>query len=159
MTSIKGRSRGMWLVGQSSEATLGCKLPSNRQVLSRLHYLHCLQSKGISESATIIADEVLLLWEKARITTRQHYHVVSKIKEIFAVWKNIKKNAKRQTAAQQFKEGEFVNKLDLLFDIAHANAMNLITVQEDRDFLVAQRETGRRGSMGPIDVKLTQLEK
>jgi hypothetical protein len=52
----------------------------------------------------------------------------------------------------------FVNKLDDLFDVAHADALNLISIEEDRLFLLAQREKGRRGCMGAVDVKLSTKE-
>jgi hypothetical protein len=42
----------------------------------------------------------------------------------------------------------FVNNLDYLFDVAHANVINLIKLQGEKEFLKAQREKGRRGSMG-----------
>ena len=31
-----------------------------------------------------------------------------------------------------------------LFDIAHANALEMISVEEDKQFLMGQREPGRR---------------
>ena len=45
-----------------------------------------------------------------------------------------------------------------LFDVAHANAMSLIYFQEDEEFLIAQRESGSRGSMGAMDKKLANME-
>ena len=33
-----------------------------------------------------------------------------------------------------------------LFDIAHANALEMISIEEDKQFLMAQREPGRRKS-------------
>lgn len=56
------------------------------------------------------------------------------------------------------KVNNFVNNLDDLFDVAHANAMNLIKLQEDKEFLKAQREKGRRGSI-KIDKKLLITKK
>ena len=41
--------------------------------------------------------------------------------------------------------------MDELFDIAHARAMEDISIEEDRAFLLAQREKGRRGKMGSVD--------
>ena len=46
----------------------------------------------------------------------------------------------------------------MTFDVAHADALHLIKIQEDRDFLLAQREKGRRGSLGPVDLKLAKVE-
>ena len=48
--------------------------------------------------------------------------------------------------------------LDDLCDAAHADAMSIITNEEDKLFLVAQREKGRRGCLGPVDTELVKLE-
>ena len=56
-------------------------------------------------------------------------------------------------------EAKFVDVLDDLFDVAHADALQLIKIDEDREFLIAQREIGRRGCLGSIDMKLTRQEK
>ena len=44
-------------------------------------------------------------------------------------------------------------------DIAHADAMKLINIEEDRKFPEAQREKGQRGCMGAVDTKLAKQEK
>ena len=45
-----------------------------------------------------------------------------------------------------------------LFDIAHQDALAKITINEDKEFLKAQREKVRRGCMGTKDMSLTALE-
>jgi hypothetical protein len=45
------------------------------------------------------------------------------------------------------------------FDIAHQDALTMIRIEEDKLFLVKQREKGRPGSMLGIDIKLTNIEK
>ena len=52
---------------------------------------------------------------------------------------------------------EFEDSLGDLFDIAHANATNMIKI-EDRKFLFAQRQKGRIGSMLGVDKKLAAIE-
>ena len=47
-----------------------------------------------------------------------------------------------------------VNHLEEMFDIACADALQLMTIQEDKDFLIARREKGHRGQMGVIDTAL-----
>ena len=42
------------------------------------------------------------------------------------------------------KEEAFKEILNDFFDMAHQDAMKLIKIQLDRDFLIAQREKGRR---------------
>ena len=49
------------------------------------------------------------------------------------------------------REQDFVNKLDLLFDVAHADALNLIKIDEDRHFLLDQR--------GKREMVMTTLDK
>lgn len=65
----------------------------------------------------------------------------------------IKKNANRDTDSQpkNKKEEQFVVKLDDFFDVAHANALELIQHEEDKEYLLAQRRKGREGSMIGVD--------
>ena len=52
----------------------------------------------------------------------------------------MKKLRGRTTPAEIKKREDFKESLDNLFDIAHSNALALIKIQEDRDFLIAHRE-------------------
>ena len=83
-TSISS-TRSIWLIGGVSEKLTGSKLPSNRQVLSRFFYLHKLEKKTVQESAAITTEELLSFWVKARIPTRQKYHIINKVKEYHEV--------------------------------------------------------------------------
>jgi hypothetical protein len=49
--------------------------------------------------------------------------------------------------------------LDNLFDIAYADAFQLIKIEEDKIFLKHQREPGRVGYLGGVDKKLLDKEK
>ena len=112
----------------------------------------------IQASAITVAREILSFWEKARIPTRQECHIVSQIKKMHNTWQCLKKNSSRTTETQKSKEASFVATLDNLFDVAHHDALNITKMQEDIEFLLAQRQKGRRGSMGPVDMKLTKKE-
>ena len=46
-----------------------------------------------------------------------------------------------------------------MFDVAHENALILMIILEDREFLLALREKGRRGTMAGINGKLTRRAK
>jgi len=100
----------------------------------------------------------MVFWQKARIPTRQEYNIINKIKDLHNRWQKLKKHSGRKTETQQRNNEEFTCTLDDLFDVAHADAMTIITNEEDRLFLVAQREKGRRGCLGPVDTKLVKLE-
>ncbi|ESO05645.1 hypothetical protein HELRODRAFT_171303 [Helobdella robusta] len=85
-------------------------------------------------------DKVMDMWNKARIPTTYHTHVVEKVNE-----------------AQRAREKEFEEKEHMLFDIAHQHAMQLIRIQEDIEFLEDQRGS-RRMQMSGIDKDLTKKE-
>ena len=80
---------------------------------------------------------------------------------MFREWEKLKKNkenkAKRSEALQQ-KENEWKEGLEDLFDISHARALEMIKIQEDKEFLLAQQEKGRRGKMGNVDLALAKKE-
>ena len=44
-------------------------------------------------------------------------------------------------------------------DIAHQNALDMIIIEEDKLFLIVQREDGRRGYMSEVDTDLAEKEK
>ncbi|GBN15437.1 hypothetical protein AVEN_161866-1 [Araneus ventricosus] len=52
----------------------------------------------------------------------------------------------------------FISDLNNLFDIAHANALEIIKIEEDRKLLLSQREPGRRGCLMGVDMKLAKRE-
>ena len=89
----------------------------------------------------------------ARIPTRQEYNIVVKMKDLHGKWK-----AEKTGASKRRKEIAFVDSLDDLFDVAYADAMKLINIEEDRKFLEAQREKGRRGCMDAVYTKLPQSQ-
>lgn len=68
------------------------------------------------------------------------------------------KKTEEMTAAMKKRYEKFVNNLDNLFDIAHANALDMMRNDEDIEFLKKQRENGRPGSMLGVDQKLADKE-
>jgi len=78
--------------------------------------------------------EVITFWVKASIATKQEYHVSQKIKDLHTKWINLKKKSLRRSNNQILKENKFISTLDNLFDIAHANAPNLMIIKEDKFF-------------------------
>ncbi len=155
---ISKKGRGIWLVGSMLETITGSKLPSNRQVLARFFYAHKSGHHTIQESAKMAAHETMHFWAKARIPVRQDYNIINKIKNLYSDWQSLQRNASRNTPAQKQRETKFTDMLDDLFDVAHADALQMIKIDEDREFLIAQREKGRRGCLGSIDMKLAKQE-
>jgi adenylate/nucleoside-diphosphate kinase len=56
------------------------------------------------------------------------------------------------------REKQFEETLDYLFDIVHSNVMNLIKIDEEKKFLLLQRQRGRVGCMLGRDMKLSEKE-
>jgi len=114
------------------------------------------------EALNHTALAVLMIWEKARIPTRLKHHVVAKLEGLFKEWEKLKKNKENKSKRSEglrLKEGKWKESLDELFDIAHSNALDMIKIPEDRAFLLAQREPGRRGIMGNVDTTTARFEK
>ena len=64
---------------------------------------------------------------------RVEQHCIQKLQSVFYEWKALQKHKSRTTETHKIKEKEFVSRLEDLFDIAaHSNALNLITITEDR---------------------------
>lgn len=160
MTMAKAtRSKSaLWLLGAEETEITGTKLPSKRQALCVLLYHHKTLKKTIHESAIAVMKEVLVFWDKARIPVRPEHHAIKQLETLHDKWKKLKKNAKRTSETQQSNVQAFADQLGDLFDIAHQDALILVKNPEDREFLLAQREKGRRGCMGSADMTLNSRE-
>lgn len=148
-----GKDRGFWLLGGGLERLTGLKLPSLRQVLLRFLQLHVAEKNSVRKSANIAATETMSFWLKAQIPTQRVDKVINKIEKVHSNWRHLKNESKLKLKCQSAKQKLFSEQLDDLFDIARENALNDLKIKEDRDFLLAQREKGRKGTMGPVDKK------
>lgn len=148
------------LVGNVSHQIMGAKLPSIRQILQtffyNMHYVH-LNAK---QSATLTLDAIIIFWQQARIPTRRMDHCVESLLRIYDKWKNIQKVVpSKRTPRILENEKAFVDSLDDLFDIASATALTTMRNEEDKKFLLMQREKGRPGCMAGVDTRLAAREK
>lgn len=160
-TIVTRKKTDVWLVGQTSSDFSQRKLPSKKEVLSVFFYYKNKQKQTVRESAHPTAKDVLDIWSKARIPTRLKKHVVEKVENMFKEWQNLKKNkenkAKRSDSLKE-REDTWMRNLDELFDIAHADALEMINIEADRQFLLGQRQKGRVGKIGNIDRKQAKKE-
>jgi adenylate/nucleoside-diphosphate kinase len=117
----------LYLLGQPIESISGNKLPSNGDVLRRLFYL--LKAKNtLKVAGKIVYDEILLFWQKARIPTKFERNILPKINDLYDYLRSLQKNKLRQNELQIEKEATFINSLDDLFDIAHTNALEIMSI-------------------------------
>ena len=135
------------------------KLPSTREILGVFFRLHNKEKKTVREAATESVRQVQAIWVgKARIPVKPEQHSIKKLETLFQSWKYLKRLRTRKTPAQISKQEAFREALDNLFDIAHEKALQKIEIEEDRDFLLAQREKERRGIMTSEDTVLVKKE-
>lgn len=132
------------------------KLPTNRQVLLRF-YWQLQRVKSVRNASHVTVEELNQLWAKAYIPTRLTKHSIEKIEKLHASWLMLKKNKSRNTKSQKDREANFIDGLDSLFDIAHADALTMIKIEEDRQFLEDQRGE-RKMVMTVIDKDFTEKQ-
>ena len=88
---------------------------------------------------------------KANVPTIDPCHILKKVRKLHEENSALKKSKSRESVKAVENRMYFqVNKKNL-FDIAHQDAMQLMTIKEDRDFLKAQRETRRKVKMSGVD--------
>jgi len=149
----------VWLIGQISPSIGTTKLPSKKEVMALFFYCKQQQKQCIREACNSTSEAVLDVWAKAGIPTKYKPDIVMKIKLLFREWINLKKNKENKAKRSAFlvrKENEWQCSLDSLFDISHSNAMEMITIKEDKDFLSDQRDKCRIGKIGTVDLKLVK---
>lgn len=143
----------VWLIGQPSPSLNQSRLPSIQQVLCVFWHYKLEMKKSIKKSATCTAEDVMSVWEKAGIPTKWKQHVIIKIEKYFTEWQKLKKNKENRAKRSETviaREQSWKDGLSNLFDIAHTDAMKIMTNQEDRQFLINQREN-RHGQIGSVD--------
>lgn len=137
----------IFLIGYMSHQITGSKLPSNGQVLRCLFY-NKRQVKLETRDAARLTIQEVLFWEKSKIPTKQLKNCIAKLEKLQEEWRKLQRNATRRLSKAQSKKVEaFKSSLDDLFDIAHQDALKN-TNEEDRQFLLLQRQKGRAGSIG-----------
>ncbi|KAG0730526.1 WD repeat-containing protein 46 [Chionoecetes opilio] len=146
----------VWLLGHSVPTITGAKLPSRGDVLRRFFYAHKEEKKTVQQSAAEAAKEVLDFWTRARIPTIAETSVRKKITGLFDEWKILSKSKNNSGVTPAEKQKTFQESLPDLLDIAHSDALTLMTIPEDKEFLLAQRKKGRWGSMAGLDKKLKE---
>lgn len=151
-------SAQVYLIGVPYTQILGSKLPSKKQVLSVFFFNHRTLKLTLRDSAALVHDELAVFWAKARIPIQSKHRSIEKILAIHGQWQTLLKTSKRRTDNQQQKETAFMDDLNDLFDIAAFDALERI-MEEDKQFLILQRQKGRPGSMAGIDKVTVDREK
>ncbi|KAF2898491.1 hypothetical protein ILUMI_07687 [Ignelater luminosus] len=133
--------------GNNKELFLTFKSLTDRQPFDLL--VGGLLKRVLEAIKNIKPTELLSIWvvqmEKTRIPIREEQHCISKLENFYHKWRDIHKPSERTTTTQKQNVEKFQDQLEDLFDIAHANALDIISIEEDRQFLLSQRQKGRPG--------------
>lgn len=150
----------IFLVGECESVILGAKLPSMKQVLQLLFYKMRHENLTLESSMKYTIGATIEFWKKAKIPTAQEKNCIKKLKNLYEEWRNLQKHSKTPNEKCRKNEAEFKDKIEnFIFDIAAMDALGIMKMQEDKDFLLLQRNRGRPGSMYGADTVLTRKEK
>lgn len=129
----------IYLVGSMKNQILRSKLHSKSDVLNVLFFNMRTVGLNLYDSASLVIDEALIFWKKARIPTQNRSNCITKVKKLYGDLRNLEKSKGRSSSAHKQKENQLNENLCNLFDIAIADALNVIKIAEDKEFLLLQR--------------------
>jgi hypothetical protein len=147
----------VYLIGEPQEKLLDRVVPTCRDVLKVYFHYHKKNKLPQKEAVKVVVEDLLSVWARARIPVSEKRNVIRKFETLLEKYRKICRNKLRGGTVQLTKETEFSEEINLLFDISHQDAANIITIKEDHDFLMDQR-TNRKYVMGAIDKDLANKE-
>ena len=133
-------SAEVWLLGKGMNKLSNARLPTCSDVLRLVQYHHHSEAQTLRKSYNIACEEVLKVWERARIPTQRIDSCVRKLTRLYEEYITLKKNRKTQLQSCRSKEHSFQENIKKLFDIASKDVLNKMRNEEDRKFLLMQRE-------------------
>ncbi|GBO02496.1 hypothetical protein AVEN_201930-1 [Araneus ventricosus] len=152
---MRSSKKVIFLIREIEHQITGSKLPSNGQDLAVLFYNIREVNLTVNERSNLAIRECIIFWQKARMPTKSWPDCMRKLVNVYQVWRDLQKNARKLQDVFKRRQQEFVSNLDNFFDIAHADALQLMKIEEDRMFLQRQREPGRPGHLGGVNEKRT----
>ncbi|XP_046383718.1 uncharacterized protein LOC124154192 [Ischnura elegans] len=151
---ITRRNTNIWLVGDCFDENLprNGKLPTLREVLKRFFArLHSTPGTAKSKDVARHTGSALLeFWAEANIPTQNARDVIKKLLNVYREYRRLGKDKGLKCRKSDMKRQLFTSKLDRLPDIGHKKAMELIKIDDDRQFYVSM-QSDRIGYMGGID--------
>lgn len=149
----------IYLVGKEIHQPIGFKLASRRQVLGLLFFHIRSEGMKLHTGSLKVADELILFWREFNIPSQRNPRVAKNVEKLHNEWRNLHKSAVRGGSTHEENEKTFFDCLDDLFDIAHQDALSIIETQEDKYFLIAQRQKNRQGYMSNLDTSFVGIAK
>lgn len=94
----------------------------------------------------------------ANIPNQRIDAIEGKLNKLYNEYLNLKKHMKTPLDSCRMKEEMLKGDLSDLFDIAHKNALEMMKIDEDKNFLIMQREYTRSCGMVGVDENLVAQE-
>lgn len=85
------KDSNLYLIGSVCHQIMGAKLPSNRQVLCVYFYNTQVAKLSSIQSETLVAEEVAIFYNKARIPTAMTHNNSLKVRRLVNEYKDLKK--------------------------------------------------------------------
>ncbi|KAG0726492.1 hypothetical protein GWK47_004318 [Chionoecetes opilio] len=151
----------MWLLDKAPEPDiLGARLPSREQVFLFFMYQHHVFKKTVPDSVSATSEKLKAIWGKAKLTTKTDANIRKNVKNLFEEYQALKKDRNRITDGAELKRKIWKGDLEDLFDISSADVLERRDIlDEDKSFLISQREDRSSSSMAGVDVAEVAKEK
>ncbi|KAG0704764.1 hypothetical protein GWK47_002736 [Chionoecetes opilio] len=151
----------MWLLDKAPEPDiLGARLSSREQVFFFFMYQHHVFKKTVPDSVSATSEKLKAIWDKAKLTTKTDANIRKNVKNLFEEYQALKKDQNRITDGAELKRKIWKGDLEDLFDISSADVLERRDIlDEDKSFLISQREDRSSSSMAGVDVAEVAKEK
>ena len=151
-------SAGVWLIGKGTEELSGSHLPTNGDVLRLMMFYHVEKKLPVKAAAASAMAKVIEIWDRARIPYQRIDSGVRILMKLYDDYEKLIKNRKRNNDRDRANQEMFENHLIQLFDIATSDALATMKIEDDRQFLIKQRNSVLSCSMLGVDVLLARKE-
>src|SRR6476469_4845798 len=151
-------SAEVWLIGKGTKELSASHLPTNGDVLRLMMFYHVEEKSPLKAAAASAVSKVTEVWERARIPCQRIDSCIRIAMKVYEEYEKLKKNRKRNNEGDLSNQGMFKSHLVKLYDIATSDALITMKNEEDRQFLIKQRNDVLSCSMSGVDVKLARKE-
>ena len=102
----------IFILGSMKNQITGTKLPYRGDVLRVFFFYNMREVKlNLHESASLVIDECLIYWKKARIPTQDRSDCIKKCKKLYENLRGLEKSKNRNNDSCRKKEKEFEDSL------------------------------------------------
>lgn len=159
MSATENKRNYINLVGFECQNLSGSKLPVRREVLSLFLYKHRTEKLVIRESAKFVLCEVIKVWNKFLLPANNSYYSIVKIEKLYNEWlKTQVHKGRKNSSAQKVLEKNFIDSLDVLFDIALQNSVQNLS-SHLKKFLSDSREIRKSSQLLTSSRNIQEVQK